>query len=58
MQTLILKFPTILDLMDFASVTAEDGHEVDHARLTIKGQFEEADVELAKSGYKADIIGD
>jgi hypothetical protein len=56
MQTVVIKFQTILDLMDFASVIAHDGHEIDHSSLTIRGQFEDADVELAHAGYKAAII--
>lgn len=48
--------PNHLDLVDFQSVLAKDGHEIDYTNLIIKGAFEEADIELAKAVYKAIAI--
>ena len=45
-----------MDLVDFETLLAEDCQEIDHARLTIAGKFEDADVELAKAAYKAIAI--
>jgi hypothetical protein len=56
MKKVVLQFRTILDLVDFASVISPDGHTIDYSRLTITGHFEEADIELAKAGYKANVI--
>ena len=53
MRIVSLRFPTILELVDFNSIIEKDDYQVDHLNLTIKGKFEEADIELARAGYKA-----
>lgn len=56
MKSVILLFRTILDLLDFESVIEEQSHVTNRSRLTISGDFEEADIELARAGYGATII--
>lgn len=56
MKSVTLQFPTIISLLDFESLVEKDGLDVDSVHLTIKGEFEEADIELAKAGYKAFIL--
>ena len=56
MRKVVLQFRTILDLADFLSVIGKDKHITDTIHLTVTGCFQEADIELAKAGYKASII--
>lgn len=56
MKSVTLQFPSILSLLDFESVIEKDGYNLDRVHLTVKGEFEEADIELAKAGYKAIVI--
>ena len=56
MKKVSILFKSVIDMLDFESVIAGRTHESDHARLTIFGDFEEADLELAKAGYGAEII--
>jgi hypothetical protein len=56
MKKATLKFSTILELIDFQSLLGYDHHQVDRTHLTISGQFEHADIELAKAGFKAIVI--
>ena len=56
MKQVTLQFSTILQLLDFHSLVADEDPEIDNTRLTIKGRLEEADIELAKIYYNAIII--
>lgn len=56
MKSATLKFSTILELIDFQSLLDHGHHEVDRNHLTISGQFDQADIELAKAGFKAIVI--
>lgn len=53
-----LQFSSIVDLIDFETETRTFGSYKDFYRLTISGYFTEAQIELAKAGYKATIIKD
>jgi hypothetical protein len=51
-----LQFRTILELVDFQMLTATPQLKINTLRLTLTGDFSEADIELAKADYKAEVI--
>lgn len=56
MKKATLQFQTILELLDFELLLKTEGHQIDRGHFIISGYFEEADIELAKAGYKATVI--
>jgi len=56
MTKFTLRFPSILELLDFQTKTKTYGVDIDYGRLTMTGFFEDADVELAKEGFQAVVI--
>jgi hypothetical protein len=56
MKLTTLKFPTILLLIDFQMVTKTESFQINNINLTLTGEFSEADIELAKYGYHAEVL--
>lgn len=57
MSELIIKFPSLLDLLDFIEVTGNAGQKIGIERYYIRGFFSDAEIELAQNGMQAQIKG-
>ena len=56
MRKIALRFPSIVELVDFSLVMTVKIYEVDRSKLTIIAAFSLSDVELAMNNYKAVMI--
>lgn len=57
MRQVTLQFPSILELIDFTLEVAEKACEVKRLHLILICNLAEAEVELARSRYKAIVLG-
>ena len=57
MSELIIRFPNLLDLLDFIAVTGNTGQKIERERCYIRGFFSDAEIELAQNGMHAQIKG-
>ena len=55
MSKFIIRFPTLLDMMDFIAVTGNVGQEVVQEQCSVCGFFSDAEIELARNGMHGDI---
>lgn len=55
MSEFIIRFPTLLDLLDFIAVTGNTGEKITDDRFSIRGFFSEAELELAIKGMHGKI---
>jgi hypothetical protein len=58
MKQITLQFPSIIELIDFQSIVSTYIIHFNRTDLTLTGIFSEADIELAKAGYHAFVVGD
>jgi hypothetical protein len=58
MKKVFIQFKSLADMLDFESIIVNLLHDSDHSQLWVFGEFEEADIELAKAGYGAEVIED
>lgn len=57
MSELIIRFPSLLDLLDFIAVTGNTGQKIGREIYYIRGFFSDAQIELAQNGMHAKIKG-
>lgn len=55
MSEFIIRFPTLLDLLDFIAATGNTGGTISDDRFSIEGFFSEAELELAIKGMHGKI---
>jgi hypothetical protein len=55
-MTTTLQFQTILELIDFQMVATAQPLKINTLKLTLTGNFSEADIELAKVAYNAQLF--
>jgi len=55
MDRIVLKFPTIVELVDFSLSMKVKNYEVNRGSLTILAAFSTEDIELATNEFKATI---
>jgi hypothetical protein len=58
MKQITLQFPSIIEMIDFETIFSNSIIHLNRTDLTLTGQFTEADIELAKVGYHAFVVGD
>ncbi|HEY0060336.1 MAG TPA: hypothetical protein VGB56_14460 [Flavisolibacter sp.] len=56
MKEVLLKFSTLLSLVDFTLATDMTKCEIDRVQLTISCRLSDAELELAVNGYGATIV--
>jgi hypothetical protein len=55
-KEITLKFPTIIELVDFQAKVVSEDIMVSRSQLTIVGEFSEAETKLAVENYNASIL--
>jgi len=51
-----LKFPSIIELIDFSLVMKVKTYEVNRLQNTIKGEFSKEDIDYAVKGFNAKVL--
>jgi hypothetical protein len=57
MNKMVLIFPTEKELLDFKQAVDKKDYLEDRQNLSIVGIFEEPEIELARNGFDAVIVG-
>jgi hypothetical protein len=56
MKTVVLYFPSIVELVDFSLVMSVKSYNVNRSQLAIIANFSPADIEVALKKFKAKIV--
>ena len=55
-MTSTFQFPTFLELLNFAVIVDSDNCKINRFDLTLSGDFEEADIELAVRAFEGKLL--
>jgi hypothetical protein len=55
MSELVIRFPTLLDMLDFIRITGKTGNRVTQDDYSIHDFFSDAEIELAQNGMSGEI---
>jgi hypothetical protein len=58
MKQITLQFPSIIEMLDFQALFADNNIHLNRRDITLTGKFTDADIEFAKAGYHAVVVED